>query len=396
VRTRAQKYLGQKHLARLFIAARLDCPAQSRDVAFPLLCPRRGGERPPVQVSFWGTADMSAPEVATGSVVIDPQLPSRSPADSCSLWRGGNSQGGRWIYNQHDLRGPPMKNTAIGIAFIAALIGTSALAADMPLKAPPPPPAPVWSWTGFYIGANAGYGWSDSTVSYTPNDINAYLSTCGNQRGDGTCVPPASFNITGAVAGGQIGYNWQLNTYWLVGLETDLDWSGLEGQSGASNFILNSYGAASFFATEKISWFGTLRGRVGIVPINPLLIYATGGLAYGGVKESAFMPGPTFGAGSNSNGGFGYSCGTFTGQANCFTGSSTQTLAGWTLGAGGEYMVTNNLTLRAEYLYVNLGHSGVNSVTTSTLEVPGTSPSSFTANFSNAFNIFRGGVNWKF
>jgi len=209
----------------------------------------------------------------------------------------------------------------------------------------------------------------------------------------------ASFNITGAIAGGQIGYNWQLNQNWLVGLETDVDWSGINGRSGPSNFILNSYGPGptQFFATEKINWFGTLRARVGFVPINPLLVYATGGLAYGGVNASAFMPNSTAGLGANGNGGFSYTCAAFLGP-NCFSGTSTQTLAGWTLGAGGEYMITNNLSLRAEYLYVNLGRpGGVNSVATSTLAFPGTSPSSFTANFSAVnFNVVRGGVNWKF
>jgi outer membrane immunogenic protein len=293
------------------------------------------------------------------------------------------------------LSGAVMKKLAVGIAAFAALIGTPALAADMAVKAAP---APVFSWTGFYVGANAGYGWNGSSVSYTPNDINAFLSTCGSQRGNGTCVPPANLDISGAVAGGQIGYNWQINANWLVGLETDLDWSGIKGESAPSNFILNSYGPAAFFATQEISWFGTLRARAGILPVNPLLIYATGGLAYGGVKESAFMPAPAFGLGSNSNGGFSYSCGTFSGQANCFTGSANQIRAGWTLGAGGEYVVASNVTLRVEYLYVDLGHlGGINSVATSTLANPGTAPSSFTANFNNAsFNVVRGGVNLKF
>ena len=287
-----------------------------------------------------------------------------------------------------------MKNAAIGIAVIAALIGTPALAADIAVKAPPAQPASVYNWTGFYIGANAGYGWSDPTVSYTPNDINAFLSTCGNQRGDGTCIPPASFNIAGAVAGGQIGYNWQLNSNWLVGLETDLDWSGIKGQSGPSNFILNSVGPSSFVANERIDWFGTLRARVGFLPISPLLVYGTGGVAYGGVKANAFMPNPvSVGGGGNTNGGFSYTCSA--GQINCFTGSSTQTLVGWTLGAGGEYMINNNLTLKVEYLYVNLGHfSGVNSVAVSSGAF---APSSFTANYSDVnFSVVRGGVNWKF
>jgi outer membrane immunogenic protein len=289
----------------------------------------------------------------------------------------------------------------LGVA-LSVVFAADAPAADLPIKTPAyvaSPAAAADGWTGFYAGINAGYGgWKDPTVTYTPNDINAFLSTCGNQNGQGTCVPSASFKMSGAIAGGQIGYNWRLNANWMLGIETDLDWSGIDGQSGPSNFVLNSVGPAFFVATEKVNWFGTLRGRIGVVPVSPLLVYATGGLAYGGVKESAFLP--TLGTGlggGNANGGFAYTCGPVTAQPNCFSGSSTQTLFGWTLGAGGEYALTSNVTLKAEYLYINLGHSGVNSVATSTFGSPGATPSSFNASFGDlSFSVLRGGVNLRF
>ncbi len=83
------------------------------------------------------------------------------------------------------------------------------------------------------------------------------------------------------------------------------------------------------------------------------------------------------------------------GKPSRFTDSSSQTLVGWTVGAGDEYMINNNLTLRVEYLYVNLGHfSGADSVAVSS---GAASPSSFTANYSDvSFNVVRGGANWKF
>lgn len=101
-------------------------------------------------------------------------------------------------------------------AAAVALSSSFAMAADMPArapvyKAPAAVPSPVYGWTGFYIGVNGGYGWSDRNVDYTANDPNILLRTCGGLSGS-TCASPASFNSNGGVAGGQIGYNWQLNT----------------------------------------------------------------------------------------------------------------------------------------------------------------------------------------
>jgi outer membrane immunogenic protein len=247
----------------------------------------------------------------------------------------------------------------------AAFFVAPAFAADMGVKAPPPPPpAPAFSWTGFYVGANGGYGWRDPTVTYTPNDPGAFIGTCAG-IGGGTCIPPASFSIGGGLVGGQVGYNWQYSQKWLAGVEADLDWSRING-SGNSNFSLNSAGPGTFTATESVSGFGTLRGRLGFIPVSPLLIYATGGLAFGDVKASAIMPGSGVGVGGANAGGFAYACGTGTGQANCFIGSSSRTMVGWTVGAGFEYAIMNNTSLKAEYLYADLGSRSINTVTTST------------------------------
>jgi outer membrane immunogenic protein len=174
------------------------------------------------------------------------------------------------------------------IGAAATILGVaSAFAADLPRPAPiykaaASVVAPAFSWTGFYVGANGGYGWKDPTVSYTPNDSNALASTCGG----GSCVPSASFNVAGGIVGGQIGYNYQINSAWLVGVETDYDWARITG-TGNSNFILGSVGPVTFVAKEKVESFGTLRARLGYIPVAPLLVYATGGLAYGEVRESA-------------------------------------------------------------------------------------------------------------
>jgi outer membrane immunogenic protein len=107
-----------------------------------------------------------------------------------------------------------------GVAFSFAA-GGLAFAADMavkmPVKAPPPAPVPVYSWTGFYIGANGGYGWNDPTVTFTPNDINAQNNTCASIKG-GTCPPPTSFGIHGGFGGLEAGYNWQFSPQWVAGV----------------------------------------------------------------------------------------------------------------------------------------------------------------------------------
>jgi outer membrane immunogenic protein len=286
-----------------------------------------------------------------------------------------------------------MRKIWTSITAVFALAAAPAFGADMAVKSPPmAAPDPAFSWTGFYVGGNAGYGWNDPTVSYTPNDFTSSGVTCGGAFG-GTCVPPASFNIGGALGGIQSGYNWQFNRQWVAGIEADFDWSELKG-AGTSNFTLG--GAApgalsSFVSNEDIKWFGTIRGRLGWLPTNNFLVYGTGGFAYGHVDLNATLN-STAGANAGVANGFGYRCDA---GPNCFVGSTSQTLDGWTVGAGGEYAISSNITLKAEYLYINLGHAaGVNSVA---LDGRAVTPSSFTANFGTvSFNVIRAGANWKF
>ena len=131
-----------------------------------------------------------------------------------------------------------MKKIAIGTMAIVTLIGAPALAADMAVKAPPSPvAAPAYSWTGFYVGANIGYGWGQQDVTYTPNDIVSHGLITIPTEGLGVFFP-TSFSNSGAVGGFQFGYNWQFQRNWLVGLETDFDWSGIKGSGteSATNF----------------------------------------------------------------------------------------------------------------------------------------------------------------
>jgi outer membrane immunogenic protein len=275
------------------------------------------------------------------------------------------------------------------IATVSVVVSTQmASAADMPIKAPvykAPAPAAVYTWTGFYVGANAGYGWQDPTVTLTPNDPVSYVETCIN---GGFCPPPASFNIKGALGGLQAGYNWQVQQNWLLGFETDFVWSGIKG-TGNSNFFLK-FDPSNSQASENVKWFGTVRARIGFLPVNNVLLYATGGLAYGKVGENIVVNNPS--GGGAGTGQFGYACNI---SGPCFLGSSSHTALGWTVGGGLEYALWNNISVKAEYLYVNLVGDSVNVVALDSGGFP--SPSSFTANYGTRdFNMVRGGVNLKF
>jgi outer membrane immunogenic protein len=263
--------------------------------------------------------------------------------------------------------------------FLTVLVGcglsVSAQAADLPRKAPV---VAVYNWTGFYIGANAGYGWHDPTATFTPNDPSPGL---GGFAGVG---PPVSFNIAGALGGLQFGYNWQFAPSWVAGLETDFDFANIKG-NGSTNYPAAFANTFNSTASEKTKWFGTLRARLGYLPANNLLVYATGGLAYGRVEQSAAHANVFAGTVVGTTG----SCAAS--PSTCWTGTSSRTKAGWTAGAGAEYALTNKWTLKAEYLFVNLGSNSF----TENLVLAGTS--SINASFSQTqFHVVRGGINYRF
>jgi len=177
------------------------------------------------------------------------------------------------------------------------LASATAFAADLPVREAPPAPivaAPIFTWTGFYAGVNAGWGWRDS------NQQAVVLSglTPGTlffpDNGDG-----------GFTGGGQIGYNWQFGSF-VVGAETDIQWADT-GNSEAVAFVpFGSTGAfvPGEFRNDLSDWFGTLRLRAGVA-FDRVLIYATGGLAYtedntgwvaGGGVEWALPVGGLFGS----------------------------------------------------------------------------------------------------
>ena len=284
------------------------------------------------------------------------------------------------------------------IACIAALLAfglTGAMAEEMAV-----PPSqfitarvPYLAWTGIYVGINGGFAWSNSSVAFAANDPAALAGTCGGGGAGalkGQCINSVDFRRDGAVAGGQFGYNWQVNSHWLVGAEADYQWSNLDG-SVSSPFRLGGVGATNMVASQTVELFGTVRARAGVVLAPPLLLYGTGGFAFGQVHENLRVPAVTTG-GLPPAGGFSYAC---TIGTACFAGSASQTALGWSAGAGAEYAITTNLIFRTELLYVHL--SAPTATATATAVTGATAPASIAAGFSPIyFAVMRAGLNYKF
>jgi outer membrane immunogenic protein len=185
-----------------------------------------------------------------------------------------------------------------GIA--TAALTLPAMAADMPLKAPPPPP--IFSWSGFYIGGNAGYGIGRDPIAVTT------VSGAGFPiLGAGTALygDPRQFALAprGWAAGAQAGYNMMISPTWLVGLEADIQGTGMKDIANCvlpcGTPIATVPGLSLFpvvfndiSAEHKLNWFGTVRGRLGATA-GPALFYVTGGLAYGEVVRRASVVGST-------------------------------------------------------------------------------------------------------
>ena len=249
-------------------------------------------------------------------------------------------------------------------------------------------PAAAINWTGFYIGGNVGGGWGKSSAALSPNDASSARVTAD-------WAPQApSFNTSGPLVGLQLGYNWQVGRNWLVGAETDFNFSSIMGDGSASSALTTFDVPTSTTADERVKWFGTVRGRLGYLPQHNLLAYVTGGLAYGRVEQNVSFNNNSGTRVITNAGGFSSDC---FGNTTCFAGSSSRTAVGWTLGGGLEYAFWQNVTLKAEYLYVNLGGNDFNVTAQRIFPGIGASPASFTAQFDpTIFHVARLGVNVRF
>ena len=227
--------------------------------------------------------------------------------------------------------------------------------------------APVYSsWTGFYGGINGGYAFGSSS------DVSLASTSSGFDPAFTAGAVPSSISLksNGFMVGGQLGYNWQFWSSWVVGVEADIQYASIKKDASVDITGVPGFAASTTTVEHKMDWFGTARLRAGYVVWEPLLIYATGGLAVGHVKDTAEIAFPSI--------------------VQDYTGSATATKIGWTAGAGIEWAFLGRWTAKAEYLYYDLGK---NTVDLAVVTGPANTAS---ATFPAKGSIARAGVNYRF
>lgn len=206
------------------------------------------------------------------------------------------------------------KKILMGAVAVLALSATTALAADLPVKAAAPIVS-IYDWTGFYIGGSAGGSLGGS---------NHVDRTGVNLTADG-------FNVKGGLAGGTFGYNWQMSRF-VLGFEGDLSWVGEYGSHNDNGVSLFADPTIQSFTKE--TWLATARVRAGYA-VDNLLFYGTGGYAGAGVTE-----------------------GFKNALNNAAIFSSTSTRSGWTAGAGLEWGFAPNWSTKFELIYTKFDNKG--------------------------------------
>lgn len=248
----------------------------------------------------------------------------------------------------------------VGLVAVTTSASAADLAARPYAKAPASVVEPIYSWTGFYAGLNLGGAWGRSDLDTLvvggfgpPNQV--LVSSLDTLR----------LSPNGFTGGGQAGYNWQSGN-WVFGLEADFSYFGLRAsQLVASTFV----GGGNFTVSNSIKtdWLFTARPRVGYA-FDRSLLYVTGGVAVTDIRYSSSLTDPVFG----------------TSQA----AASSQTRAGWTVGAGWEYALFNNWSAKFEYLYADFGSVSMTSI--------GGNGATFNQKASLTTNTARVGFNYKF
>jgi len=261
-----------------------------------------------------------------------------------------------------------MKAVLASAALMAVFAG-AANAADIPAPVYKAPVAVVVvdPWTGFYVGVNIGYSWGRWSASSNQQIFNFESRT-------------ESPKVDGILGGVQAGYNWRVSPQWLFGIEADVQITGEKRTLSWADpevplvvpipdFIGRPGGPATLTSTWEFPWFATFRGRVGYLASPNWLLYVTGGLAVGGSKYSFTFSQP--GA-----------------PISNYALSSRATSVGFALGAGTEYRIDRNWSMKFEYLYVDLGTTTIN-----TFDIDG---APFSVSYHVRDHIARVGLNYRF
>ena len=243
-----------------------------------------------------------------------------------------------------------LAGTVMG-GLVALAMAGAASAADLPRRTEVPviQPVPIFTWTGFYVGATAGYVFGNGNSRFS-GVLPAGFVPLGN----------ANSRDDGFIVGGTIGYNYQFTPNFVAGIEADLSYTDIK-KSASNGFITLS---------REMNYLGTVRGRLGYT-FDRFMVYGTGGLAYANVKSQT----------------------NIAGLGSLYTGSKDDTRTGWTVGGGVEYAITNNISAKVEYLYYDLGRESYGAT-----YVSGPVLAGFVGNTRTETrgNIVRGGVNYRF
>lgn len=284
-----------------------------------------------------------------------------------------------------------MAKILLGVGALIGLMTGTVAAADLPRRASPPPvfvPLPGFSWTGFYAGVQAGYGFSDRQTVRT-------AATSGTDSGTDFFIERSGFaslssRQQGFVAGGQAGYNYQLTpgSGLVLGIETDIAYTDLDETKRRSRGIFGS-GSDSFVANttrQSLDFLGTVRGRLGYA-FDRVLVYGTGGLAYGNVSYQSATSFQVAGVPT----------------LDLFAGGIDRLETGFAYGGGIEYALptesflnvfrSSAVTLKVEYLHYDLGKRSVPLTSSSGL---GQSLVEATSRFRSEGSVVRVGLNYKF
>lgn len=227
-------------------------------------------------------------------------------------------------------------------------------------------PACDYSWTGFYLGARLGGGFNDSDFKAHGEPVAGFTIDPEHQ----------DLDADGFIGGGELGFNWQIGKFFVLGAEADFSGSAMSDDTTRLHFVPQIFPAGAdvpLHSSQDINWFGTLRGRVGFVPWCRFLIYGTAGFAFAGVDDSvAFDLRPFGGAAS-------------------YPASHSDAETGWTAGGGIEYAISQHWTIKAEYLYLDVGDQ-----TEIGHPVPANPPFQVRYNWDAQFHTFGAGLNFKF
>ena len=222
------------------------------------------------------------------------------------------------------------------------------------------------NWNGIFVGGNVGYGFGNSGITTYSAISNYALEAQGYYR-----VPLYTrSDIAGFIGGGQIGYNYKLSSPVIIGFETDLSYANIGGSVGMPGVLASVYTSSK----SLLTWLGTVRGRVGYLLRDDFMLYGTAGLAYGNLMAS---------------GGSYYNLSDLNPEFAAL-GQYNNTDIGWTAGAGLEFAIAKNWSLKAEWLYVGFGDK-----TYGISPIPFAAAYGFNATVNNDIQLIKTGINYR-